>query len=416
VYAILLFCFECDKNIWVWKIFNKHMKSLKNVILVSDVLFKDSTGGSARIVDEMTKGLKKKLKNLYIICTYTKSSIESKNVHIMPYAFRLEKKIFRFFNDFIKKKKIIKKIQRNLSIDLIIFNHPYSALGIVNAKEFSHISKVYIYHSPWHTEYWLRKKNPFGYFFRYLLEKKVLKDCDLIFVLSNYIKRLLQKNHKINERKIKYLKPGIDLERFNPKDKNTTRQNLNLPKNKFLIFTLRNLVPRMGLENLIIATKIIIEKKPNVALVIGGHGYLEKKLKTLTQKLNLSNHVIFTGFIKDEDLPLFYQASDLFVLPTRSLEGFGLVILEAWACGVPVVGTPIGAIPEVLSDFDKSLLTEDSDAKSLAFKILEFMNYSEERKKILRENCRKWAVENYNWRLNFELFFETLTQNINETN
>ena len=69
-------------------------------------------------------------------------------------------------------------------------------------------------------------------------------------------------------------------------------------------------------------------------------------------QLGLDKHVTFLGFVPDADLPRYYQAADVFVLPTRELEGFGLVTAEALACGTPVLGTPVGATPELLEPLD----------------------------------------------------------------
>jgi glycosyltransferase involved in cell wall biosynthesis len=72
------------------------------------------------------------------------------------------------------------------------------------------------------------------------------------------------------------------------------------------------------------------------------------------------------GFIPEEDLPKYYQAADLVVMPTYELEGFGLVTIEALACGTPVLGTPVGATPEILRGIDPALLTGGTHAEAMA--------------------------------------------------
>src|SRR5207249_11052699 len=81
----------------------------------------------------------------------------------------------------------------------------------------------------------------------------------------------------------------------------------------------------------------------------------------------------FLGFIPDETLPSYYHAADVFVLPTRELEGFGLVTVEALACGTPVLGTPVGATPEVLSGLDASLVFRGISAEIMAEDLLRFL-------------------------------------------
>ena len=89
----------------------------------------------------------------------------------------------------------------------------------------------------------------------------------------------------------------------------------------------------MGLENLIIAMQSVVEKFPNVFLIIGGDGPLKRNLIKITRLLELQNHIQFTGFINEDKLPMYYRLADLFVLPTEELEGFGLVTVESMIGG-----------------------------------------------------------------------------------
>jgi glycosyltransferase involved in cell wall biosynthesis len=95
-------------------------------------------------------------------------------------------------------------------------------------------------------------------------------------------------------------------------------------------------------------------------------------------------------------LSRYYQAADFFVLPTRELEGFGLVILEAMACGTPVLGTPIGAIPETVGLFDKNLLFEGSQGKDMKTKLEDVINRPE-KYRFDPQACRKFVEERFSW-------------------
>jgi glycosyltransferase involved in cell wall biosynthesis len=106
------------------------------------------------------------------------------------------------------------------------------------------------------------------------------------------------------------------------------------------------------------------------------------------------------GFVPEDQLAKYYQASDLVVLPTLQLEGFGLVTVEALACGTPVVGTPVGAIPEVLSTVDPLLVTEGTDglslAKTLRLLLKRFRDQPGERERFSKKG-REVVERRYNW-------------------
>src|SRR6185436_4243444 len=132
------------------------------------------------------------------------------------------------------------------------------------------------------------------------------------------------------------------------------------------VVTLRNLEPRMGLIELLRAMPAVRAAQPDVRLVVAGTGPLAPALQAETAALGLASTVRFTGFVPEGDLPAFYGAADLFVLPTQALEGFGLVTLESLACGTPVAGTPIGATPELLEPLDRALVFDGASSESIA--------------------------------------------------
>jgi glycosyltransferase involved in cell wall biosynthesis len=115
---------------------------------------------------------------------------------------------------------------------------------------------------------------------RKLLENKALRKSDHIVVLSEYTKGKLQKAYGLSPAKIHIIPGGVDLNRFRPHDdKQSLRNRLGIPNGHFTLLTVRNLEPRMGLENLILAFKNILEAKAHVFLVVGGEGPLTQDLK-----------------------------------------------------------------------------------------------------------------------------------------
>src|SRR5574337_156518 len=105
---------------------------------------------------------------------------------------------------------------------------------------------------------------------------------------------------------------------------------------------------------------------PGMRLVIGGSGWLRPRLEAAAAALGVADRVSFAGFVADAELPRYYQAADLVVLPSVALEGCGLITLEALACGTPVVATPEGGAVDVLSPLEPAWLAKDRSPAALA--------------------------------------------------
>jgi glycosyltransferase involved in cell wall biosynthesis len=175
---------------------------------------------------------------------------------------------------------------------------------------------------------------------------------------------------------------------------------MGLPEDKFILFTVRNLVPRMGLENLISAFEIVQNGRRDLLLVIGGEGPLEMALREQVRSYGVEDFVRFVGYIPDENLPSYYQMADLFILPTSELEGFGLVTVEALASGLPVLGTPVGGTREILTNLGSDYLFDDSNPQAIASGILKALNgwaTNQAVYKSVSQTCRMVAEQHYSW-------------------
>jgi len=156
----------------------------------------------------------------------------------------------------------------------------------------------------------------------------------------------------------------------------------------------------MGLENLILAFKKILEAKTHVFLVVGGEGPLAQDLKSLARETGVEDRVKFVGYIPEEELPYYYQMADLFILPARELEGFGLVTVEALASGLPVLGTPVGGTKEILAHMGPEFLFSDGTPDSMSRLILKSMQDWAINPEIYNEvsrKCRKVAENHFSW-------------------
>ena len=193
------------------------------------------------------------------------------------------------------------------------------------------------------------------------LARMCLRRADHIIAVSNYLRGLLITEMGISDRKISVIDMGVNPDVFRPMAKKEARKQLNLPLSEEMLLYVGSLHPAKGVDYLMEAVTLL--ERPNCRLVIVGDGQERERLKSLADSLGLL--VTFVGVVPKEKVPLWMSAADLLVHPTLS-EGFGLVVLEASSCGLPVVASNVGAIPDIIDDGVNGYLIEPADAAALA--------------------------------------------------
>lgn len=385
------------------------------VIVITEVLYPDLIGGAGRYVQALSIGLVKRGEQVTIITRHL-DDLPKREEEEKVTIFRVDwGRVFALFRPFVfwfSLQRAISRIRMEEPADIIFFNQPFSAFFALLSKDIGTAKKIYNFQSSWadELEIMARIKDLKWYclgriikrwlyrpilFLMSKMEGSVLRKNQRIIVLSQFSKDRIIELYSIPSGKIEVIPPAIDTGMFVPnQDKKSLRRKFNLSPNDFILITVRNLVPRMGIDNLIIAFKEVVKKHPRAYLIIVGGGFMKKKLKLLAKKLNLIKNINFAGSLKDDELFSYYRLADLFILPTRYLEGFGLVTLEAMASGLPVLGTPVGGTVEILSKFDQNFLFADSSPQSMAKKILEFMNSKPDMIQ-LAKRCREFVLQEY---------------------
>jgi len=145
-----------------------------------------------------------------------------------------------------------------------------------------------------------------------------------------------------------------------------------------------------------------IKKNPRLVFLVVGEGPDFAEVKAKIKQLEIGNNFRLAGFVSDEDLPLYYNVADFFVLPSKSGEGLPLVALEAMACGLPVVATNIGGISEIMTKDYGKIVPPDNPA-ALAEAILEF---SRRELFALKNGLRSMIEQKYSWDKNVEKLVE----------
>ena len=178
--------------------------------------------------------------------------------------------------------------------------------------------------------------------------------------------------------KIEVIPFGVDTDFFRPLD-------VYKDETIFQILSVGYLIERKGFEYLIRAMPLVLEKHKQARLKIVGSGPLESKLKELIYELDLGDEVEIVNNVSDEELLMIYNSSDLFVLPSivdsqGNTEGLGVVLLEAMACGLPVIGSDVGGIPDIIEDNKTGIMISEKDISGISgaiLKLIENENYLE---------------------------------------
>lgn len=228
------------------------------------------------------------------------------------------------------------------------------------------------------------------------LDRRCLRRADRVIVLSDFSRGQVQElTPEVLSRVVK-IYPGVTIERFSAGPAATARAHLGITVDRPLLVTVRRLVHRMGIDLLLRAVRILQDRGMAVSVMIGGEGPDRAALEALRAELGLQDSVTFLGRVADADLPDLYRAADLFVLPTRALEGFGMVTLEALACGVPVLATDVGATGEVLRNLLPDVPPVPADAAALADGIARVLGDPQAR--AAAANAALHIQRDYDWR------------------
>jgi glycosyltransferase involved in cell wall biosynthesis len=255
---------------------------------------------------------------------------------------------------------------------------------------------TFSFHGPWALESKQEGSGKLSVFLKHWVEQRVYNRCDRFIVLSKAFGTILHQEYQVPWSKIHIIPGGVDLSRFQSKfSRQEARTQLNWPQEVPILFTPRRLVHRVGLDKLLTAIATVKSKIPDIWLAIAGKGPLKSDLERQVMELGLNDHVKFLGFLPDKQLPIAYQAANLSVMPSQSLEGFGLAVLESLACGTPVLCTPVGGMPEILEPFSPDLITSSPEATAIAERLEALLMGKVPIPS--REACQEYAATHYDW-------------------
>jgi D-inositol-3-phosphate glycosyltransferase len=201
-------------------------------------------------------------------------------------------------------------------------------------------------------------------------EECLVKNCHRIIAATEREKHDLIQYYGALPEIISVIPCGVNLKLFQPMNKEAARQQLGLDGEKSILFVGR-LEPLKGLDKLLMAMPYL-KNQPKLKLLVIGGGENSRpemeRLRRLTRELRIEESVAFLGVVKQAELPLFYNAADICVVPSY-YESFGLVALESLACGIPVVATGVGGVAGIIRQGETGYVVKDNAPQQLAEKI-----------------------------------------------
>ena len=213
----------------------------------------------------------------------------------------------------------------------------------------------------------------YGYNKRNILIERFLSFfTDKIVCVSVAVQKFILEVEGINEKKTLVIYNGIEEPNTYETELNVNRKSFDISDSDIVVITVASLTPHKGHGVLIDAMHVLTQKYQNLKLLIVGDGPLRNDLAEYVKGLELTRNVVFTGLRKD--IYWLLRLSDIFVLPSLEREGLGMAIIEAMACGLPVIGTRLGGIPEVIEEKANGLLCTPGNPEELAAAIEKLIN------------------------------------------
>jgi len=222
--------------------------------------------------------------------------------------------------------------------------------------------------------------------------EKVLAHADKVFVASTFVYQEAL-NAGCDRERLVYLPNGVDMRKFHPEINGAFIAERLGVKNQPIVFSLQAHEPKKGIEYLIRAIPMVVKEIPGVIFVIGGDGPLRTFHEALARKLNIEKSCIFIGRIPHRELPPYYSACDIFVIPSI-IEAFGIVTVEAMASGKPVIGTNVGGLRDIVRDGVSGFLVRPKNSNDIADKIIALIENPKLRMEMGIKG-RKIAEENF---------------------
>ncbi|MDD4899720.1 MAG: glycosyltransferase [Candidatus Omnitrophica bacterium] len=338
------------------------------------VIWSLGLGGAERALIELVKGLDKAKFTPIVCCLNDKGvfaqELEENGIKVIA----LNKKRGIDFSVIGKISSIIKKNR----IDIV---HTHMWGGNLWGRIAAKLSRVpVVIATEQNVDTWKRP-------YHFVSDKLLGKYTDTLVAVSENVKDFYAEKTRLNRKKIKVIYNSVNLKKYEFSDS----KRLDFIGNREITLgIIGRLVPQKGHRDFILAVKELL-KDCRVKGIVVGSGPLENELKEFSQNLGLNGNIVFIGL--RQDIPELLKSIDILILPSLR-EGLPLTVLEAMACGVPVVATKVGGTPEVVINNHTGILIEPKDYMAIKDAVLRFMKDKDFSQQIVH-NARKMVEEKF---------------------
>ncbi len=256
---------------------------------------------------------------------------------------------------------------------------------------------------------------------KYSLQTYYIRNLDLIFLGTNVLKDLIKKIHPVNDDQLKVIRYGLILKDYEQEEsKDELRREFNILNQEFILLSVGRHVSRKNFDLVIKAIHKMKKEVSDLQLkyYLIGEGETTLYLKKLTKKFKLEKEVQFLGFISKQTRNKFYKLSDLFIMPSstgkESIEGFGIVYLEANFFNCPVIGTYSGGIIEAIIDQETGILVRENSVNDLVDKISYLYNNREKARELGFKGYQR-VISKFDWNVIVEDYIKAFNILLNKT-
>lgn len=380
---------------------NQTSRQKKRVVVACHSWYDDLVGGAFRLASEFAIHLAEQGHEVFYVCSQPtddsdlpeRESCDGVSVLRYPLPKRRSAGITRMLTHLRETRSLVHSLHNQSPVDAISGHSPLQGLGAAQAVRRWRISTKkrqvpfvnYTVHSPFDDELLSNvgeQKPKLGQRFAATVARRIdlknVKLADRVQTDSRYtLNRFIEKfGSDVCSNGV--VAPGwVDTHRFEPwEDRRNLRRQLgkHWDTDVPLFFTLRRLQNRMGLDTLVDACAVLRDHGRGYRTLIGGGGPLKDSLQKQIDRLELNDHVFLLGRLDESILARAYAAADCFVLPTRALECFGLIVLEAFSCNTPVIGSTAAAIPELVAQQGEGWSFKPGFTSELSQRMLDFVD------------------------------------------